>query len=94
MLDIIEFKKAMLSEKDVLCLEFDFDQNLPLPKIPVSNQFYRRFIRLHIFDVQVFGKHNKNDSIVSILSLLSKKLQIRVQIKIQTQKIAYNCKGF
>ena len=52
-------KKLMLNEKQVLCLEFDFGQNLPLPKIPVSDQFYRRLIWLHVFNVHTFG-NNKN----------------------------------
>lgn len=34
-------KTSMLSEPNVLCLEFDFGQNLALPKIPVSDQFYK-----------------------------------------------------
>lgn len=53
-------KQAMLSEKEVLCLEFDFGQNLPMPKIPVSEQFYRRLIWLHIFNVHVFGNHKRS----------------------------------
>ena len=37
-------KKRFLEENDVLCLEFDFGQNLGLPKIPISDQFYKRLI--------------------------------------------------
>ena len=47
------------SEKNVLCLEFDFGQNLPLPKIPVSDQFYKRLMWLHIFNVHVLGADHK-----------------------------------
>ena len=49
----------MLKEKQVVCLEFDFGQNLLLPKIPVSDRFYRRLIWLHVFNVHTFG-NNKN----------------------------------
>lgn len=34
--DYNSLKEALMSEKDVLCLEFDFGQNFQLPKIPVS----------------------------------------------------------
>ena len=50
----------MLAEKNVLCLKFDFGQNLPLPKIPVSNQFYKRFIWLHIINVHIFENHKRS----------------------------------
>ena len=54
-------KKSMLLSKDnVLCLEFDFGQNLPLPKIPVSDQFYKRLFWLHVFNVNVFGNHKRS----------------------------------
>lgn len=55
-----EMKKAMLSEERVLRVEFDFGQNLPLPKIPVSEQFYKRLLWLHIFNVHVFNSHNRS----------------------------------
>lgn len=48
-------KDKMITEKNVLALEFDFGQNLPLPKIPVSSQFYKRLLWLHIFNVNTFG---------------------------------------
>jgi len=44
----------------MIYLEFDFGQNLPLPKIPVSNQFYRRLLWLHVFNVHVFGEHKRS----------------------------------
>lgn len=50
----------MIKEKNVLCLEFDIGRNLPLPKIPVSEQCYRRLIWLHIFNVHVFGPNKKS----------------------------------
>lgn len=44
----------MLSSfKKNLCLEFDFGQNLALPNLPVSAQFYLRLIWLHVFNVHV-----------------------------------------
>ena len=50
----------MLSEKNVLCLEFDFGQNLALLTIPATAQFYRRLIWLHIFNVHVLGEHKRS----------------------------------
>lgn len=58
--DYIILKAAMLSEKDTLCLEFDFGQNLPLPKISVSEQFYKRLLWSHVFNVHVFGSHKRS----------------------------------
>ena len=50
-----KIKKSMLltAKDNNLCLEFDFGQNLPLPKLPVNAQFYLRLIWLHIFNVHV-----------------------------------------
>ncbi|KAL1493739.1 hypothetical protein ABEB36_009433 [Hypothenemus hampei] len=46
-------KEAMLSKAGkYLCLEFDFAQNLSMPKIPVNAQFYLRLLWLHVFNVQ------------------------------------------
>ena len=53
-------KNVMLNEKNALCMEFDFGQNLPLPKLPVSDQFYKRLIYLHVFNVHVFGLHKRS----------------------------------
>ena len=36
-----------MSKKKFLCCEFDYRQNLPLPKIAVHDQFYCRLIYLH-----------------------------------------------
>ena len=52
-------KNTLLSNKDVLCCEFDFGQNLPLRKINVSDQFYRRLIWPYIFNVHI---HNQDNS--------------------------------
>lgn len=53
-------KKRLCAEKNVLCLEFDFAQNLCLPKIPVSDQFYKRLLWLHVFNVNVLGKSKRS----------------------------------
>lgn len=53
-------KQNLLAEKNILCLEVDFGQNLPLPEIPVSDQFYKRLIWLNIFNVHVFGSHKRS----------------------------------
>ena len=50
--------KAEIMEKagkTALVLEFDYAQNLPLPKLPVNEQFYKRLLWLHIFNVHVHG---------------------------------------
>jgi len=38
-----------------LVLEFDYAQNLPLPKLPVNEQFYKKLLWLYIFKVHVHG---------------------------------------
>ncbi|KAJ8671107.1 hypothetical protein QAD02_002366 [Eretmocerus hayati] len=53
-------KKAMMCEKNVLCLEFDFGQNLPVPKLPVNDQFYNRLLWLHAFDVNVLNDETRS----------------------------------
>lgn len=56
-----KLKSFMLStHEDYLCLEFNFGQNLPLPKLSVSAQFYMRLIWLHVFNVHVHGNKDKN----------------------------------
>ena len=57
---ISRIEKKMISENKSLCCEFDFGQNLSLPKIAVSEQFYRRLIWLHIFNVHFYN--SKSDS--------------------------------
>lgn len=51
-------KKKFLSEENALKCEFDYAQNLPLPKIPVSEQFYKRLLWLYLFNVHVFNCSN------------------------------------
>lgn len=57
--EYLALKKEFLSEKNALCCEFDYAQNLPLPKIPVSDQFYRRLLWLYLFNVHI---HNSDKS--------------------------------
>jgi hypothetical protein len=38
---------------DLVVLEFDYAQNLPLPKLPVNDQFYKRLMWLYLFNVHV-----------------------------------------
>lgn len=47
-------KERMMAEKNAMRLEFDFAQNLPLPKIPVTDQFYKRLLWLYLFNVHSF----------------------------------------
>lgn len=54
-------KSTMMAEKRALRIEFDFGQNLPFPKIPVSDQFYRRLLWLHIFNAHVFNDNNQSN---------------------------------
>ena len=51
-------KTSMLSTESVLHCEFDFGQNLPLPKLPVNEQLFRRLLWLYIFNVHVFKLTN------------------------------------
>lgn len=50
-----EIKKSMLATPNALNSEFDFGQNLPLPKIPVNSQFFLRLLWLYIFNVHIHG---------------------------------------
>ena len=62
-LDVTKYsalKKSICAKKNVLILEFDFGKNLGLPKIPVSDQFYKRLIWLHIFNVNVLGNSKRS----------------------------------
>ncbi|XP_043464094.1 uncharacterized protein LOC122507356 [Leptopilina heterotoma] len=45
--------------KDVLIIEFDYAQNLPLPKLNVTSQFYKRLLWLYNFNVHC---HNDGSS--------------------------------
>lgn len=57
--DYFLMKKEMMSAETVLLCEFDYGQNLPLPKLPVSDQFYKRLIWLNIFNIHVFNDNNE-----------------------------------
>ena len=52
-------KKKYLSEKGALCVEFDFAQNLPLPKLPTNKQNYSRLLWLFAFNTHIFDLDNK-----------------------------------
>lgn len=40
-------------------IEFDYSQNLPLPKLNVTSQFYRRLLWIYLFNVHI---HNDDSS--------------------------------
>jgi len=46
------------NDQDVLVLEFDYAQNLPLPKLPVNDQFYKRLLWFFVFNVHIHS-HEK-----------------------------------
>ena len=59
-----EYKKEILSKQDSLIVEFDFAQNLPVPKLPINEQYYSRLLWLNVFNVHVYNSKrtiNKND---------------------------------
>lgn len=62
--DYFVLKKKLMDELTSLSLEFDFAQNLPLPKIPVSDQFFRRLMWMYVFNVHV---HNNNNSYMFLI---------------------------
>lgn len=67
----LKLKNEILSKKTSLCCEFDFAQNLPLAKLPVSSQFYKRLLWLFLFNVHI---HNTNESYMfPMLEGISKK---------------------
>ena len=45
----------LMFEEWLLRCEFYYAQNLPLPKIPVNEQFYKRLLWLYLFNVHVYG---------------------------------------
>lgn len=55
--EILEKSKQV--DSSVLVLEFDYGQNLPLPKLSVNSQFYKRLLWLNIFNVHC---HNDGSS--------------------------------
>lgn len=54
--EILENCKTDLT---TLVIEFDYAQNLPLPKLNVTSQFYKRLLWLYTFNVHI---HNDNTS--------------------------------
>lgn len=61
-----KLKKEILSSEsmknnETLILEFDYAQNLPLPKLSVTKQFYLRLLWMYLFNVHV---HNDGSSFV------------------------------
>lgn len=56
----LKLKHEMLREENVLCCEFDFAQNLPMPKLPVSDQFYKRLLWLYVFNVHIYGSNKRS----------------------------------
>lgn len=53
--------KARADNTDVLCIEFDYGQNILLPKLSVNAQYYRRLMHFNIFKVHC---HNDSASIM------------------------------
>ncbi|KAJ8664410.1 hypothetical protein QAD02_006072 [Eretmocerus hayati] len=54
-----QHKDLMLND-DVICIEIDFGQNLPVPKIPVTEQFYKRLLWINVFNVNILEGSTKN----------------------------------
>lgn len=46
---------------DTVVLEFDYAQNLPLPKPTVNKQFYKRLLWLYLFNIHC---HNDGTSLM------------------------------
>lgn len=40
-------------QNDIMVCEFDYAQNLPLPKLTVTSQFYERLLWLYLFNVHI-----------------------------------------
>ncbi|KAJ8678304.1 hypothetical protein QAD02_014091 [Eretmocerus hayati] len=77
-------KKSILEGNDVLFLEFDFGQNLPIPKLPVTEQFYLRLLWLHIFNVNVLNKNVKRSYMYLFMEGKVKKVAILFAIFFST----------
>lgn len=54
-----DLRQKMINDEKALCMEFDFGQNLALPKISVNEQFYKRLLWLNISNINVF-RESKN----------------------------------
>lgn len=50
---------------DTLVLEFDYAQNLPLPKLNINSHYYKRILNLYVFNIHCF-----NDSESKMCSFL------------------------
>lgn len=46
---------ANASDAECLVVEFDYAQNLPLPRIPVNDQFYKRLLWFFVFNAHLHG---------------------------------------
>ena len=57
-----EYKKQLLSDKNSLVIEFDFAQNLPIPKLPVNEQYYNRLLWPFAFNVHIHNSKLNNKS--------------------------------
>ena len=75
--DYSKIKSLMMSKKKFVCCEFGYGQNLPLPKIAVSDQFYRRLICLHNCNIHV---HNSPRSYMVQKKLSALKLNLNGSI--------------
>lgn len=53
----LESKKKLY--EDTLVLEFDYAQNLALPKLNINSNYYKRILNLYVFNIHCF---NDNDS--------------------------------
>lgn len=53
-------KSTYLCTEDALILEFGYSQNLPLPKIPLTEQLCRRLLWMCLFNIHVHGASGKS----------------------------------
>lgn len=65
-------KSTYICAEDTLILEFRHSQNLPLSKIPVTEQLYRRLLWRYIFNAHVHGASGKS-CMFDILEVTAKK---------------------
>ena len=50
---------SMEPKSDTLVIEFDYCQNKPIPKLPISQAFYLRFSWIYLFNIHI---HNNDKS--------------------------------
>lgn len=70
------FKKTVLDnsgDRDTLVVEFDYAQNLPLPRLPVNDQFYMRLLWYFIFNAHLHGSPANKSYMFTFLEGCSKK---------------------